>query len=369
MKQAEFRLAKLAVAAAAGTLLLTGCGMKRAASDEIMNESRSKTESLAFAKTAYSGSQAGIKIEDASGSLSLTLPQGWKKDDSLNRSAALAVSDRAKEKYCLVVPVSSNILKNATVDSLKKKMLADTKVALQNYHFVGYGETTIDGIPAQTAEFYGTARNVDVHYLTAVMKKGSAFYQIITWSTSDLFEGYKKEFENVIQSFRIVNSSTPEAAISVMGSAPSAISLVTSSDQQSSITIPEGWTRDTALADSADIQASRPASEDYLVVLREDRSDFSKNTTINDYSNLVSTNMKQSIQNPQQDKPRQITVGGLSALQYVISGEVGKVKISYLVTLVASEDHFTQVLLWTRSDMFAGKKQNYLYIVNTFREM
>ncbi|GGA36353.1 hypothetical protein [Paenibacillus physcomitrellae] len=368
MRTIGIRFTKLALAAVAGGLLLTGCVFKRPAADQLQSEIQSRTASLTLSKIS-SSVQAVNRIEDADGSLGLTFPQGWVRDDNLNKSAVLGVSDRSKEKYCLIVRMPSNLIKDATLDSMRRKLLADTKVALQNYHLVENGDTLIGGLPAKMVEFYGTARNVNVRYLAAVYEKDGTFYQIITWSTSDLFADYKDEFEKVIQSFRVVKPNVKTTALPVLGSAASDISLVISPDKHASITIPEGWAQDAGLASGADIQASHPSTEDYIVVLREDRSDFSQNTTINDYSKLVSDNMKQAIQNAKQEPAERITIGGLNALQYVITGEVDKVKISYLVTLIASEDHFTQVLMWTRADMFADKKQNYLYIVNTFREM
>ncbi|ANS75528.1 hypothetical protein AWM70_13735 [Paenibacillus yonginensis] len=368
MRTTGIRFTKLAIAAISGMILLAGCGIKRPSADELPNEIQSRTGALPLSKTS-SSLQSVNRIEDVDGSLGLTFPQGWVRDDNLNKAAVLGVSDRSKEKYCLIVRMPSNLLKDATLDSMRRKLLADTKVALQNYRFVENGDITIDGLPAKTVEFYGTARSVNVRYLAAVLEKDGTFYQIITWSTSDLFAGYKDEFKKVIQSFQIMKPNTKTSVLPVLGSAASDISLVTSSDHHASITIPEGWSKDSGLASGADIQASHPSTEDYIVVLREDRSGFSPNTTINDYSKLVSSNMKEAIQNAKQEIPEQITIGGLTALQYVITGEVDKVKISYLVTIIASKDHFTQVLMWTRSDLFEAKKQNYLYIVNTFREL
>ncbi|WP_223068227.1 DcrB-related protein [Paenibacillus caui] len=369
MKTTGDRISKLVLLTAASMVFIGGCGSKDSAVQTAATNVKSQA-SYSISKASYAAKTSKRHaIEATDGSLRLTVPDGWEKDDTLNRAAALAVSDRSREKYALIIPVSRNALsKGAALESFKKRFIADTKVALHNFRIVESKDISIGGFPAQTVEFYGTARNVNLHYLAAIMEKDRHFYQIITWSTESRFSDYKDEFLNVVQSFKILKENTA-ASVPVLGSAAAEASLLISSDQETGITVPEGWTADSDLTAGADLQASHPATEDYLVVLRERRSEFSQNTTITDYYRLVSDNMKHSIQNARQDKPRQTSVGGLTAVQFMLSGEVDKVKVSYLVTLVASGDHFTQVLLWTRSDQMEEKLKTYKYIVNSFREL
>lgn len=360
---------KTAIAAAAAALLLSGCGGKNGASGVPSGKTSVQTASYAISKLSANESK-GHTLESSDGSLTLTLPSGWEKDSSLSQAAVLAVSDRALDKYAMVVPVSASKLDDtASLDTARKWFLANSKVSLQNFNLIANNDIDIGRLAAAQVEFSGIARGVNIHYLAAIVEKDHSYYQIITWSTEKLFSQYKNEFAAIIGSVNIIKGNSAVAAAPTLGSAISNVTLVTTGDKRAGITIPEGWTSDSGLTAGADIQASHPSTEDYMVVLQEDRSDFSQNTTISDYYALVSSNMKKSMKNPAQDKPRQITVGGLNALQYVLTGEVGRVKVSYLVTLVASENHFTQVLLWTRADEMNAKLQNYLYIANTYREL
>lgn len=360
---------KITLVAVAAAMLLSACGTKNAASEVSADRSGVKTASYAISKLSSSEAK-GHSFEASDGSLTLSLPAGWEKDNALSQTAVLAASDRSQEKYVMIVPVSASKLDDtASLDTARKWFLANSKVSLQYFNLIANEDVSIDGLPAAQIEFSGAARGVNVHYLAAIVEKNHSYYQIITWSTEKLFSQYKNEFAAIIASVNILKENSAVAAAPVLGSAVSNVTLVTTGDKRAGITIPEGWTSDSGLTTGADIQASHPSTEDYMVVLQEDRSDFSQNTTITDYFKLVNDNMKLSMKNPVQDKPRQITVGGLNALQYVLTGEVGRVKVSYLVTLVASENHFTQVLLWTRADELGSKLQNYLYIANTYREL
>lgn len=361
-------IVKIVLMTSAAALLLTGCGGKPAASD--ISSSKSGIQTASYAVSRLSGQSLGHSFEASDGSLTITLPAGWEKDDSLSASAILAVSDRSKEKYAMIIPVSASKLGNtASLETAKKWFLANSKVSLEHFSLKANEDIKIGGLPAARLEFSGTAKGADIHYLAALIEKDQSYYQVITWSTSSLFSQYKDEFDAIIASANILKGNTAIAAAPVIGSAVSDVTLVTNGSKTAGITIPEGWSRDTGLTSSADIEASHPSTEDYLVVLQEDRSDFSKNTTISEYYNLVNGNMQKEMSHPVQGKLRQTTVGGLPALQYVLSGEVGNVKISYLVTLIASNTHYTQVLLWTRADEMDAKLQNYLYIANTFREL
>ncbi|AWB45751.1 hypothetical protein DCC85_17185 [Paenibacillus sp. CAA11] len=361
---------KLMILTLAAVFLIAGCSSK---SDSKNSNKDTSTNTTAAANTSAKDSKKteekdeGNVLKSSDDSIQITLPDGWKEDSTLNNMALIGASQRLKDKYVLVTPISkADMSDNATLEDFHKLFQGNIQISLQNYKEIETKDITIDSQPAKLIEFSGLAQNVKVHYLAALTSKGNSYYQIVTWSSEKKFDDSKEDFMKVIESFKVLKDTTATAPAA--SNSTTKTQTLKNSDDSIEVKVPSNWSTGLNLSPDADIQAAAPASEDYIVVLRESKTDFPDNVTLNDYYKVILDNMKGSMTNPEQTEPKQVTINGLKGMQYELTGEVDKIKISYLITILESDKNFTQVLLWTRANMMDQKRPGYTDIVNTFTE-
>ncbi|GAB6991002.1 hypothetical protein [Paenibacillus pini] len=331
------------------------------------------------------GSGDDLKVfTSKDGQVQLTLDKAWVMDPDLNDKAVLGVSERKKEKYAMVNIVSkSDMQDDATLDEFKSAFVNNTKLSVTNAEESNNKKISINSTDAQLFEITGEAQKVKVHYLVAVLEKGGSFYQVVTWSLASKFESNKDELLKAIESFKILKETPAPSA-----SAPNSKSTDTkdtnttkeddkntrmttlkSDDKKMEIAVPAYMTYELELSPKADIQASRAAQEEYMMVLRESKDVFSQSYTLTDYYNAIKGSMSKSITNATQTEPKKIQVNGQPALQFELNGEIEKIKISYLITLVETDGNFTQLLFWTLQNRMEDKRDMFIKSSSTFKEL
>lgn len=144
---------------------------------------------------------------------------------------------------------------------------------------------------------------------------------------------------------------------------------IKSKDSVAQFNVPESWSEMDSLNPVANLQVGNLKEEKYLLNISEKKTSFSDSMTLKDYYNIITQNMSTAVVNANLTDPKEITINGNKALQFELSGEVEKIKVSYLITIIDAEKHFHQVLTWTLMDKFNEYKGEYSDIVNTFKEM
>lgn len=139
-------------------------------------------------------------------------------------------------------------------------------------------------------------------------------------------------------------------------------------DGSLSISVPANWS-ELQLNPTADIQAGRLESEDYVMVLSERKDTFSDSLTLQEYYELVTKNMSATIENGVFGDPQSVTVNGQPALQFELRGEIEKIKIGYIITIVETDKSFSQILFWTLQNRMDQKRATYLELADTFKEI
>ena len=315
------------------------------------------------------------------GQVELTVNKGWVEDPVLNEQAILAVSERKNEKYAIVnALLKSNMADGATLDDFKAIFMSNIDLSITNAEESNNKTINVASTEAQLFEITGEAQKVKVHYLVALLEKGGSFYQIITWSTQSKFEDNKQELLQAIESFKVLKE-TPTTPASTSTSPPEStdpnnkdgknieLTTMTSDDKKAEITIPASMSYELELSPDADIQASRMQQEEYMMVLRESKDTFADNFTLTDYSTAVTDSMSQTLLNATLTEPKEMKINGNPAVQYELSGEIDKIKISYLITLVETDGNFTQLLFWTLQNRMDEKRDMFINAANTFKEV
>jgi hypothetical protein len=141
------------------------------------------------------------------------------------------------------------------------------------------------------------------------------------------------------------------------------------SDGQSQITLLNGWTEDRKLHESAEIQASKRGSEEYIIVLSESKADF-QNLTLEQHSEITRGLLVESLTEPEITGPTDVTdVGGNPAIQYEIQGTIEEINVAYLHTTVETPTRYHQILTWTLPSSFERNQPELQQVIQSFREV
>lgn len=350
--------------------ILAGCGAENGNGGETPGEPQ-ETQNNESSPTPDTETEApeieGNALESADGHLQIHIPDDWNEDNDLNPQALLGASNRAQEKYFIALPFQrSDLSDDATLEDFVSVMNENLAMSTANLQTVDEQDIEIDGMNAKQVELTAEVDQIKITYLLNYVEQGDYFYQLATWSTQSQFTEHKPEFEQVLQSFRVLTDS-PDFGGGAEGDG-SEVSLE-GTDGLTSITLPSGWQEMPGLNPEASIQAAKVTmnDENYLLVISENQSDFSDDTALEDYMNLIKDiQMEQSIENGVFSDPEATTINGLNAYQFEVRGEIEKVKIGYLVTLVESDEHFHQLIFWTTDQKLDSSKEIYQEALQSF---
>lgn len=363
----RFKLMVLTTVLATG--VLAGCGDNK----EKISNTTANTDSKQTTDTKKESSEPKVKgtvIKNANEDIQLTIPMDWKEDNALNASAIISASKQSKDKYVMVIAnQKSDFSEGTSLDDFVNIFKENTKVGMSQMEVLSTEEIEVDGVSAKLLDFTGEVQKMKAHYLTAIVEKGNRFYQIVSWSSDKGFTSNKDEFVEIIKSFKVLkeDDNVSISPVTNLDQSEAGTKEFKSEDGMMSITLPANWNKQTDLMKDADIQVTKIDTEDYLGIISEDKDVFAKDATLEDYHKLIMENQKNAgaLENLKFHDPVKIQVDGRDALQFEVTGEVSKVKIAYLFTLVDHPKHFTQVIFWTIDQYFNDKKPLYQDMVQT----
>jgi TM2 domain-containing membrane protein YozV/Tfp pilus assembly protein PilE len=142
--------------------------------------------------------------------------------------------------------------------------------------------------------------------------------------------------------------------------------LLYSSDKSISINLPAGWKKNNELLPSALIGANNIANEMYIVVMGDSKVDYEDNIHLSDYTKIIQKQLASIAKNSQVvGDNHDITISGLPATQFVFTGTINDIKITYLVTLTETNKSFYRVLSWTLASKFEKNKSELTAVSNS----
>ena len=164
------------------------------------------------------------------------------------------------------------------------------------------------------------------------------------------------------------NSNTSNLASDSNANSHVSGTVITSTDGQSQVTVPPGWSAQHELHESAELQAGDPAHSLYVIVLTDPKSNYS-GMTLEAHAQSTLQVLTKNMSSPETKGPARLTINGYPALQYELSGVMKNVKVAYLHTTVETPKNFQQIIAWTLQSQW-GKNQKLLRdVVQTFREV
>jgi hypothetical protein len=143
--------------------------------------------------------------------------------------------------------------------------------------------------------------------------------------------------------------------------------VLKSPDGKFQLTVPAGWRENSSLNDQAAIKAANPLEEMYVIVITEQKVDFTDDMTLDQYTSIIRDSMTSRLASPDSTPPFPVTINGNAGRQYEIQGEAKNVKLAYLVTTVETAAHFHQIITWTLRSRIDKNQTTLQKVAETFR--
>ena len=145
--------------------------------------------------------------------------------------------------------------------------------------------------------------------------------------------------------------------------------VLRSADGKFQITVPAGWSERHSLNAEASIAAVNPREETYVIVITENKSDFASDITLDKFTEVIRDRMSSKLKFPQVTPPTPVTINGKPGRQYLLQGEGKLVKLTYLVTMVETDEHFHQIITWTLTSRIDQNQGVLDQVTNSFRKV
>ncbi|MGF1459486.1 MAG: hypothetical protein ACFBSG_10715 [Leptolyngbyaceae cyanobacterium] len=136
------------------------------------------------------------------------------------------------------------------------------------------------------------------------------------------------------------------------------------------ITLPGSWSADSQLHNSAELQASDPDKQLYLIVVAEDADKLMRLGLKENAANYREM-LRQRMTAYESESATEVAfIDGDFATQYEVRGRVDEnTPVVYLHTTVVSEDRYYQIVAWTTPEQYAEYRSELRGIAETFREI
>ncbi|NVJ65417.1 MAG: hypothetical protein HWE16_02940 [Gammaproteobacteria bacterium] len=137
--------------------------------------------------------------------------------------------------------------------------------------------------------------------------------------------------------------------------------------EQYQITVPGNWSK-LNLHDDADLQYGNLRKEAYMIIFTEPKMDFEDGFTLQDYTDLTFSSIKDSLQNVSLGKVTKSKSNGYQVTKSPITGVIDGVKIQYLHTTTEDADNFHQIIFWSLPSKFESNRKKFEKALASFKK-
>jgi hypothetical protein len=145
-------------------------------------------------------------------------------------------------------------------------------------------------------------------------------------------------------------------------------SVLTSPDGKFQITVPGGWREDRELNEEADLTASNRFQEVYIVVLNENKQDYTNDSTLENFTWTKRESGMSNVSSQVTTDPTPIIINGNQAMQYELHGVVDHMKIGYIITTIETSGSYHFLIAWTLESRFGANKNALQEVTRSFKE-
>lgn len=136
-----------------------------------------------------------------------------------------------------------------------------------------------------------------------------------------------------------------------------------------SLELPDFLSEVQNLNPEASLQYQNPLKEFYVIVLDEPKNYFTDAIGLEEYKNILRTNLETSLESPTFSPSRDTVINGLKTKLSSLSDKRDGIAIYYQFAYIESKTHFYQILTWTlenRKDKFSPDMDK---IIASFKEL
>jgi hypothetical protein len=122
---------------------------------------------------------------------------------------------------------------------------------------------------------------------------------------------------------------------------------IKSKDGKYEITVPANMTESPSLSKEAQLTAANRPNELYAFVLTNKKSDYAEGQTLDQHAEVLRNALLKELTDGDATKPESVTINGLEARRYRVSGAKDNVKLAYFMTIVETAENFHHIWTWT----------------------
>jgi hypothetical protein len=135
------------------------------------------------------------------GRFQVTVPGGWKEDNTLHDEAELEVSHRSTKMYTIVLAESKEDFHEMTLQGHSDITRAGLKESVKVERESGPVSLTIDGHPALQYEIEAVLDNTKIIYLHTTVESPAYFYQILGWTIPSRYKKDPETLKKITEKF------------------------------------------------------------------------------------------------------------------------------------------------------------------------
>jgi hypothetical protein len=154
-------------------------------------------------KRPSNSKQPSKTVNSTDGRSALNVPGNWRTLTSLHETAKLQAGDVAADRYAIVISERRLAFdQEMTLDEYTDSVLRASQESVPGLDTAALRTTEVNGYAARQFEAAGTIDKTKIKWFFTTVEGPKNFHQIVMWSKADNFEGNKKTFLEIIDSFR-----------------------------------------------------------------------------------------------------------------------------------------------------------------------
>ena len=143
---------------------------------------------------------------------------------------------------------------------------------------------------------------------------------------------------------------------------------VKSTDGTCQVTIPYNWSEETTLNKDAKLQVSMRMRDAFLVVF-VDQKDKYGDINLEGFAQGANKKLVKRLTSPEGAAGVSLTVGGLPAIQYQLTGKASGSTSAYIQTLIEGPIYFYEILAWTPRMQAERNRSLFEEAIKSFKEI
>jgi hypothetical protein len=145
------------------------------------------------------------------------------------------------------------------------------------------------------------------------------------------------------------------------------VRTVYSDDGVSQLSTPEEWQTRPDFGPDAAIRVAQESGEAYLLVNSYFPGDIEP-VTLPEFARTWTNNLAINLPNARVIGPKTLTINGMEAYRYVVTGDIGNERLTYVTTVVGGRRAMHHLIGWVAADGYSGDQHILNRIAGSFQE-